>query len=335
MNSHFVTNLKSDFFFEDSNVKYYSTTKQIRGKTTQVSPKNVEKWRTSKRIVGQPTFQTHPHLLREGEIVPGIQLPELQERRTKLMNSVQQYSKETRPDVKNHLVIIPSSTKKYMSDKIPYVFRQNSDFLYLTGCLEQDSILVLQKLESDKNFKTFMFVRPKDKKSEMWDGVRTGPEAAAEHFGLNEAFPVDKFPVFIAKFKEKSSHFIWFDEKNCDQPDLSPKIKGPSSSPEKFESPTKFVHTLRWIKSPAEIELMRKTCLIASNSINHTMGISKPGISEHQLFATVDYQCRMDGASFLAYPPVVASGRNGNTIHYIDNTQIVADGDLVLMDAGN
>lgn len=58
------------------------------------------------------------------------------------------------------------------------------------------------------------------------------------------------------------------------------------------------------------------------------------GDSEHFINARVDFHCRMKGAQFLAYPPVVAAGNNANIIHYINNTQAAEDGDLVLMDAG-
>lgn len=79
---------------------------------------------------------------------------------------------------------------------------------------------------------------------------------------------------------------------------------------------------------------MRKTCRIASECINETMRDTKPGDSEHHIFARVDYKCRMQNASFLAYPPVVASGNNATTIHYISNSQLTKEGDMVLMDAG-
>lgn len=69
---------------------------------------------------------------------------------------------------------------------------------------------------------------------------------------------------------------------------------------------------------------------ITSNSIF----LSFAGDSEHMINARVDFYCRMDGAQFLAYPPVVAAGQNANVIHYINNTQVAQDGDLVLMDAG-
>lgn len=58
------------------------------------------------------------------------------------------------------------------------------------------------------------------------------------------------------------------------------------------------------------------------------------GINEHQIFAQIDYECRMRGAEFLAYPPVVAGGERATTIHYINNNQIVKPQEMVLLDAG-
>lgn len=184
---------------------------------------------------------------------------------------------------------------------------------------------------SESTSKSILFLRPKDKHAELWDGVRTGPENAIELFGVEEAFPFSSFQSYVEKFKNQQNPLVWYDEKNSDQKDLSRTLR---PSDELIENPTKFVHTLRWTKSDAEIELMRKTCEIASDAINLTMEKSLPGIYEHQIFAEVDYQCRMNGASMLAYPPVVASGKNATTIHYINNTQVVRDGDMILLDAG-
>lgn len=79
---------------------------------------------------------------------------------------------------------------------------------------------------------------------------------------------------------------------------------------------------------------MQKTCQIASEAINETIHWTRPGISEHHLYAKVDYECRMRDASFLAYPPVVATGFNATTIHYINNCQMTKKDETVLMDAG-
>lgn len=260
--------------------------------------KDKRKWLRSENLYGQPTFKTHPHLLRENELVQGVKLDEIVTRRLRLMETIKAYSATNHRAAKHHLVVVPSGTKKFISASIPYVFRQNSDFLYLSGCLEQDSILVLDI--SEKSSKSVMFMRPKDKHSELWDGVRTGAENAIELFGVDQAFPVSSFQSYVEKFRNQPGSLVWYDEKNSDQKNLS-EILRPSN--DVVESPTKFIHTLRWTKSEAEIELMRETCRIASEAINHTMKNSKPGIGEHQIFAEVDYQCRMNGASMLAYPP--------------------------------
>lgn len=99
--------------------------------------------------------------------MPGIKKHEFVERRNRFICNIL----ETNPK-NNHIVIIPSATKVYMSEKIPYVFRQNTDFLYLTGCLEPDCALIMTA--SGSNILSTMFVRKKDKHAEKWDGPRTG-----------------------------------------------------------------------------------------------------------------------------------------------------------------
>lgn len=302
----------------------------IRQKTTQFSVKDKSRFIDQGKIYGQPTHTTHPHLLKPGELVQGITSEEISYRRLQLMETIKAYSLANFPSVQNHLIVIPSASKKYISASIPYVFRQNSDFIYLSGCLEQDSILMMEV--GEKKMNSILFLRPKDKQQELWDGIRTGSENGVELFGVDQSYSIFNLNPFLEKFKNQKNTLIWYDEKNSDQSNLTPILKAGTST--NFESPTKFIHTLRWIKSDAEIELMRKTCEIGSNAVNKTIQMSYPGICEHQIFAEVDYQSRMNGAYMLAYPPVVASGRNATTIHYINNSQITQDGEMVLLDAG-
>lgn len=134
------------------------------------------------KIYGQPTSETHPHLLKPGEFMPGLTLDEFRSRRNRFVQKIL-----TNSNAKQHCVLIPSSKKKYMSGKIPYVFRQNTDFLYLTGCLEPESCLLLE-INDEKCLST-MFLRPKDKKMEMWDGVVTGL-GEPEFFGVEQAIDI-------------------------------------------------------------------------------------------------------------------------------------------------
>lgn len=283
---------------------------------------------------GQPTPITHPHLLKDGEIVPGIHRDEFKHRRTKLMENIKK-NVTTNDPYRSQFVIIPSSSKVYMSDKIPYVFRQNTDFLYFSGCQEPNTILVLTAVGD--TFTSILFMNQKDQHSELWEGPRTGVEAAPDLFGVNTALPVTEFEKFFVSFvNEHKNSTIWYDDSAVLQTQLHTKLNElvKISNIQKFVSPKILFHLVRSIKSQSEINLMQKSCDVASMAIKKTIQSSKPGMSEHQLFATVDYECRMNGAEFLAYPPVVAGGNNANVIHYIANNQIVQNGDMVLMDAG-
>lgn len=233
-------------------------------------------------------------------------------------------------------MVIPSSTKKYMSDKIPYIFRQNSDFFYLTGCQEPDTVLVLA-IDENSSINSSLFMRPKDKHAELWEGARTGVDLAIELFGVDQAYSAEAFENELTRKIQFDKPLIWFDSKCSDLPNINETVKKVITGINDthiLHSPTTIIHGMRLFKSSAEQNLMRRTCQIASTAINEVMAESKPGHSEHHIYAMTDYKCRMRNASHLAYPPVVASGKNATVIHYINNTQLCKSGDLVLMDAG-
>ncbi|XP_004527376.1 probable Xaa-Pro aminopeptidase 3 [Ceratitis capitata] len=285
---------------------------------------------------GQPTYLTHPHLINEGELVIGQNVEEFRDRRLRLMGGIQKYAEEESKDKTNkkeNVVIIPSASKKYMSDKIPYIFRQNSDFYYLSGCLEPDSVLVMT-INEKEDIKSMLFMRPKDKHAELWDGARTGVDNAPDLFGVDEAYPVEQFYKVLKKYIVSEKPFVWFDTPSTDQPNVAKDVQEAADNISELKSPSLFIQSMRLYKSPAEQDLMRKTCQIASRAINEVISESRPGISEQHLFAAVDYKCRIKNASHLAYPPVVATGNNATTIHYISNTQLTKSGEMVLMDAG-
>ena len=167
--------------------------------------------------------------------------------------------------------------KKYMTGKIPYFFRQNTDFFYLTGCLEPDSILVLWT-EDEGQSKSALFMRPKNSHDELWDGPRTGVEHSVDFFGVDEAHPLGDLSKFVGKYVSKSNSInVWYENNDEIQPKLYTNLRPILSTTTLFQSPLEFLHELRLIKSPAEANLMRKTCEIASRAINLTMQQSKPG----------------------------------------------------------
>lgn len=223
-----------------------------------------------------------------------------------------------------------------MSGKIPYVFRQNSDFLYLTGCMEPDTVLALS-IDLKDNIKSMLFMQPRDRHAEQWEGPRTGVDLAPSLFGIDEAHLIENLYTVISQHAKQENPQFWYDIKDTTSHELT-KILIQSAqllrTPSAMQSPFNVLQNMKLYKSLAEQNLMKQTCQIASLAINDVIRDAKPGDSEHQIYAMVDYRCRMRNANHLAYPPVVAGGRNATIIHYISNSQLVQRGDMVLMDAG-
>lgn len=113
---------------------------------------------------------------------------EFRARRHRLIDSIESFAKREDLNKKSHLIIVPSSCKKYMTEKIPYTFRQNSDFLYLTGCMEPDCVLALTS-HGNGTYQSTLFLRDKDPHSELWDGPRTGNQSIANSlFSMAKVF---------------------------------------------------------------------------------------------------------------------------------------------------
>ncbi|KAK2715265.1 xaa-Pro aminopeptidase 3-like isoform X2 [Artemia franciscana] len=281
----------------------------------------------------QPTHTTHPHLLKEGELMPFVTVSEFEMRRKTLSQQIRESA--SAKGFTNHIVILPSASKAFMSGKIPYVFRQNSDFLYFTGCFEPDSVLLIHVTKS--GHQSYLCVPPVDPHNELWEGAKFEPALAQAYFGVDEGHTTSAICVLLERIlKNTCSYCIWYDITQL-QTKLSKKLQSVvvSLGAKNVINPLPIIHGMRVKKSDSEIELMKKTCTIGANSLKHTISISKPGIEEFRLWTEMEYQSKLNGAQFLAYPPVVAGGNRANTIHYIYNNNSVQDGELILMDAGS
>lgn len=240
------------------------------------------------RRFGQPAAQTHPHLLKQGEVTPGITKGEYQSRRTKILNSaIKTFSGVD--SVKDHIVIIPSATKSYMTYDIPYPFRQNTEFLYLCGFLEPDSVLLLHTTAG--GHKSVLFVPKRDPDKELWDGPRSGDTGALQLTGVSEAKNIEHLETYLFNYcKEYSQYIIWYDFNKPAHPEFHIKIFSEffnQDSKRAIQSSVQLLHTQRVIKSAAEIDVMKRSVDIASEAFIEVMKYSYPGVSDKKLVTTV------------------------------------------------
>ena len=280
---------------------------------------------------------------------PGIYREEFVLRRHRLSDMVRQSSAAVKspgqPAVlgahehyHKHLIIIPAAKKNFMVEKITYFFRQDTDFRYLCGGAEPDCVLVIEVSKDSE--KSFLFVREPNLKDEQWEGPRTRPghQDTCRFFGVQDCLPFSSLGPYLKNFRGDNHEFLlWYDYLNPKSGDVHTVLMDFIQNLDSYnsvESPRRLIHELRLFKSPAEIDLMRHTCLVGATAVKNTIAQSGCLLTEAQIGATVDYHCRMNGAQHLAYPPVVAACDNANIIHYTQCNQSVGPDDLILMDAG-
>ncbi|KAI9743026.1 MAG: hypothetical protein M1818_003321 [Claussenomyces sp. TS43310] len=299
----------------------YTATERARRCYASVSARDLQ--------FGQPVYETHPHLLRSGEITPGITAQEYHERRSRLAASL--------PD--NAIAIIAASDIKYRSGAVFYEFHQDSNFLYLTGFNEPEATAVIQKAGPDGDYIFHLFVRPKDVKAEQWDGARSGEQAALDVFNADESGDSAKLSELLSPLIAQASEI--YADVPASRSSFSRFFSGKHPEHEGFRKLTQnnkvkplrgLLNDLRIYKSEAEVANMRLAGKTSGRA--YTNAMRRSFTKEKDLGAFLDYEFRIGGCEASAYVPVIAGGKNALSIHYVRNDNLLKDGEVVLVDAG-
>lgn len=267
---------------------------------------------------GQPTALSHPELLKEGEITPGITCDEYIYRRKRFL--------ELLPE--KGVAIVAAAPVKMMTDVVPYPFRQDADYLYITGCQQPGGIAVL-----GRDIGLCMFMPEASLHDVTWEGNTAGVDEALEVFKAEQAFPMSKLREILPGIIGGSSELL-HNMKTASQTYMNLESFQKAFSQGKVKDISTYTHELRWVKSPAELGLMRESASIASQALLQTLFHSKIHPHEGMIAAKVEYECKMRGAQRMAFNPVVGGGPNGSVIHYSRNDRKINNGELLLMDIG-
>jgi len=229
----------------------------------------------------------------------------------------------------NSIAIVFSATMKTRSNDTEYVYRQNSNFYYLSGFKEDNAALLFHK---EKGIvKTYMFVQHRDKLLELWTGKRLGEKRGRKHFRIDEVFSIKKLDKMLEEFIKLGQN-IYFDFRS----DASriEKIKELSNHYHSHKNIAIIIEKSRLIKSDGEIALIKKAVSITKDAHHMAMEKSKILGNEYELLAEIEYIFKKNGAYSDAYTSIVASANAANTLHYINNDSKIVDNELILIDAG-
>lgn len=237
--------------------------------------------------------------------------------------------------------IIPAATMVTRSRDTEYPFRQDSDFWYLTGFNEPDTWLLLSNHERHGQRCRAMVCQAKDPDAEIWQGRRLGADMALARFDLDEVYELDELPEVLLHWLmgHDNLYFAQGGQPAIDEM-VSSALRALRESPKENLAPAAVVdvrpllHEMRLHKSACEIAVMKAACQISAQAHCRAMQFAAPGVYEYQLEAELHHEFAMAGARAPAYATIVGSGANACVLHYTENSKALADGELVLIDAG-
>ena len=244
--------------------------------------------------------------------------------------------KESLPE--NSVLLIPGADMQYRNADSAYAFRQDSNFYYFSGFCEPTSLIAI--VNNKDGISTIIFVPPKDKLREIWDGYRAGPIGAVDDFLFDKAYDNTQIDIVMPDILNGSNQVLYaigkksgFDQKVIDWTTQAGSKDRHSKSINIIDA-SSLLGNARLIKDDHEISLMRKACDISAEAHIEAMKSVKSIDSEQHIESLYCNEFSKRGGRFQAYTPIVAGGENACTLHYVENNQNLKKSDLLLVDAG-
>lgn len=242
-------------------------------------------------------------------------------------------------NMREGIAVVPTAAETVRNRDSHYPYRFDSYFYYLTGFKEPESVLIL--IAGDKP-KSILFCRDKDMEREVWDGFRYGPKAAQDAFGFDEAYTISQLDKMMPKLLSNQAKLFYSlgADANWDVKvmqwlnQVKESARTGVSVPEAVLDVRQLIDRQRLLKTPFEIDVMRRSANIAASAHNRAMQKTKTGKMEYEIEAEYLHEFYRKGAQAPAYTSIVAGGANACTLHYNANNCVLNDGDLLLIDAG-
>jgi Xaa-Pro aminopeptidase len=238
------------------------------------------------------------------------------------------------------VMLLPAADERLRNADAEYLFRQDSDYAWTVGLDEPMGCALLVARKGERRL--VLFVRPRDREKEIWNGRRVGVEGAKAELGADEAFAVGEMDAKLGEWLE-GAPTLWF-KVGADAAwdariaralgELRAGARTGKRTPEAIAEPGRILHELRLVKGPDELARLRKAAELTAEAHMAAMRDGSPGRREHQVQAEIEYAFRRRGGSGPGYGTIVATGANSTILHYRAGDAVLRDGDVCLVDAG-
>ncbi len=237
------------------------------------------------------------------------------------------------------IIILLAAPARIRNKDAFYPYRQDSDFLYLTGFREHDALLVM--IPQGKEGKCMLFCRSRDPEQEMWNGVMAGLDEAVSEYGMDQAFDFSAVEKRLPDLLHDRGRIYYdlgrnpiFDQRLIGWlNEFRGKSRKTFHAPEEIHALDHMLHDMRLYKSREELSTMRRSVKVAIEAHERAMRLCAPGLNEADIHAELLHTFTRHHCE-PSYMPIVGGGANGCVLHYITNRDLLNDGDLLLIDAG-
>ncbi|GAC1423476.1 MAG: aminopeptidase P family protein [Flavisolibacter sp.] len=244
--------------------------------------------------------------------------------------------------------MLPHSIAIFVSnDEFPsngdslHLFKQNTDLYWLSGIVQEDSMVILFPDNPDPKYKEVLVLNRPNETKEKWDGKRLGKQEATSISGINTVVWLDNLEPLLQTWIHLADT-IYLDTNENDRKASLIRSRDYRFVDEMrsryplhyYERAAKILKELRSIKTPYEIEITKKAVAITGNTFLRILKMMRPGIMEFEIEAEIIHSFLTQRATGEAYQSIIASGDRARTLHYVSNNQECKEGEMVLMDFG-
>ncbi len=241
----------------------------------------------------------------------------------------------------NSLVIVNANDEMPRNGDQCYPFRQHSDLFYLTGIEQEQTVLILSPDASEIHHREILLILKSSKELETWDGHKLTLQEAQNISGIHTILYVNDFDHLIQSLQYEAENIYLNNNEypkfltSVPSRDHRLAMKLTTAYPlQNYRRLAPIMWELRSVKEPEELGLIKKACEITKTAFERVLREIKPGVYEYQIEAELNYVFSVNGGTGPAYQPIVASGKNACTLHYVTNNDVCQNGELVLLDFG-
>lgn len=218
-------------------------------------------------------------------------------------------------------------------------FKQSNDLFYLTGIVQEETVILLFPSAQDPIDREILFLREPNELLSTWEGEKLSKEAAKERTGIARVEWVSNFENTFARLVLHAENIYLTTNEHLrsvatiqTRNDRFIKECQAHFPLHNYRRLALLLHKLRVIKSSEEIEFTEKACRITEAGFRRVLGFVRPGVGEWEIEAELNHEFTRQGSRGFAYPPIIATGKNACCLHYGANDVRAQDGEMILLD---